>query len=63
MIDWWITVKKTITAFFAAGGATFIATFLQQFPQEYIIWGTLSVGGIAAAWRFVTNAYKHRKDE
>lgn len=63
MTDWGITAKKTITAFFAAGGATFVASFLQQYPQDFVIYGSLSIGALAAAWRAITNAYKHKDDK
>lgn len=62
MTDWKITLKKTVTAFFAAGGATFVASMMQQYPQDYVIYGTLTVGALAAAWRAITNAYKHRDE-
>ena len=62
MTDYWISTKKAVTAFFAAGGATFVANFLGQFPPETVITGTITVASLAAAWRFVTNAYKHRYD-
>lgn len=62
MTNWWITARKAVTAFLAAGGATFVANLLGQFPAETVIYGSITVGGIAAIWRAITNGYKHRDD-
>lgn len=62
MVNWWITAKKTVTAFFAAGGATFVSSILGQFPAETVLFGSVTVGAVAAFWRGITNAYKHWND-
>ena len=62
MVDWLKTIRKTVTAFITAGGVTFVATFLGQFPPETTIYGPITVGGLAALWRFVSDAVKHRND-
>jgi hypothetical protein len=62
MGDLYISLEKAIKGFFTAGGATLVATLLGQFPPEYVLYGTLTMGAIVGIWSGVTNAYKHWGD-
>ena len=66
MTDWRMTVSRTltqfVTVFVAAGGFSFVTGLFDQFPPETIIYGSITIASLAAIWRMITNAYKHRDD-